>query len=71
MVRRGPRPRFVGPACAAAAREDLDRLARGTDGTVTAHWAHTVVLRDPSGYPVRMVHGIPELPALPGAPRCR
>ncbi|MGO9159159.1 MAG: VOC family protein [Streptosporangiaceae bacterium] len=66
VVRRGPRPRFVGPAFAAAAREDLDRLARGTGGTVTAHWGgHTVLLRDPSGFPVRVVHGVPELRALP------
>ena len=36
-------------------------------GTVTAHWGgHTVLLRDPSGYPVRVVHGVPDLPALPG-----
>ena len=67
VVRRGPRPRFVGPAFQAAARDDLDRLARGMDGTVTAHWGgHTVRLRDPSGYPVRVVHGVPDLPALPG-----
>src|SRR5690348_8089388 len=66
VVRRGPRPRFVGPAFAAAARDDLDRLARGTSGTVTAHWGgHGVLLRDPSGYPVRVMHGIPELAALP------
>ncbi len=66
VVRRGPRARFVGPAFAAAARDDLDRLARGTGGTVTAHrGGHTVLLRDPSGYPVRVVHGVPELPALP------
>ena len=66
VVRRGPRPRFVGPAFTAAARDDLDRLARGTGGTVTAHWGgHAVLLRDPSGYPVRVVHGVPELPALP------
>ena len=66
VVRRGPRPRFVGPAFAAAARDDLDRLARGTGGTVTAHWGgHAVLLRDPSGYPVRVIHGVPELPALP------
>ena len=65
-IRRGPRPRFVGPVFAAAARDDLDRLARGTGGTVTAHWGgHGVLLRDPSGYPVRVVHGVPELPALP------
>ena len=52
VVRRGPQARFVGPAFAAAARDDLDRLARGTGGTVTAHWGgHAVLLRDPSGYP--------------------
>ncbi len=66
VVRRGPRPRFAGAAFSAAAREDLDRLARGTGGTVTAHWGgHGVLLRDPSGFPVRVVHGVPELPALP------
>jgi catechol 2,3-dioxygenase-like lactoylglutathione lyase family enzyme len=66
VVRRGPRPRFVGPAFAAAARDDLDRLARGTGGTVTAHrGGHGVLLRDPSGYPVRVIHGVPELAALP------
>ena len=66
VVRRGPQARFVGPTFAAAARDDLDRLARGTGGTVTAHWGgHAVLLRDPSGFPVRVVHGVPELPALP------
>ena len=66
VVRRGPRARFVGPAFAAAARDDLDRLARGTGGTVTAHQGgHAVLLRDPSGFPVRVVHGVPEFPALP------
>ena len=68
-VRRGPRPRFAGAAFQAAARDDLDRLARGAGGTVTGHWGgHVVALRDPSGIPVRVVHGIPELPALPGRP---
>jgi len=66
VVRRGPRARFVGPAFTAAARGDLDRLARGAGGTVTAHrGGHGVLLRDPSGYPVRVVYGVPELPALP------
>ena len=66
VVRHGPRPRFVGPAFRAAARDDLDRLARGMGGTVTAHWGgHGVRLRDPSGYPVRVVHGVPELAPLP------
>ena len=67
VVRRGPQARFVAPAFAAAAREDLDRLARGTGGTVAAHQGgHAVLLRDPSGFPVRVVHGVPEFPALPG-----
>jgi catechol 2,3-dioxygenase-like lactoylglutathione lyase family enzyme len=66
VVRRGSRPRFAGAAFQAAARDDLDRLARGTGGTVTAHWGgHGVLLRDPSGYPVRVIHGVPELAALP------
>ncbi len=66
-VHRGPRPRFTGAAFQAAARDDLDRLARGTGGTVTAHWGgHAVAVRDPSGIPVRVVHGVPDLPALPG-----
>jgi catechol 2,3-dioxygenase-like lactoylglutathione lyase family enzyme len=65
-VRRGPRPRFAGAAFQAAARDDLDRLARGADGTVTAHWGgHSVLLRDPSGFPVRVVYGVPELPTRP------
>ena len=66
-IRRGPRARFIGPAFQAAAREDLDRLARSTGGTVTAYrGGHVVALHDPSGIPVRVVHGVPELPALPG-----
>ena len=66
VVRRGPHARFAGTAFQAAARDDLDRLARGTGGTVTAHWGgHGVLLRDPSGYPVRVIHGVPELAALP------
>jgi catechol 2,3-dioxygenase-like lactoylglutathione lyase family enzyme len=66
-VRRGPRPRFTGAAFQAAARDDLDRLARGTGGTVATHWSgHAVALRDPSGIPVRVTYGVPDLPALPG-----
>ncbi len=66
VIRRGPRPRFAGVTFQAAARGDLDRLARGTGGTVMAHWGgHAVRLRDPSGYPVHVVYGVPELPALP------
>ena len=66
VIRRGPRPRFAGVTFQAAARGDLDRLARGTGGAVMAHWGgHAVRLRDPSGYPVHVVYGVPELPALP------
>jgi hypothetical protein len=67
VVRRGPQPWSAGVAFQAAARDDLDRLARGTGGTVMAHrGGHAVRLRDPSGYPVHVVYGIPDLPALPG-----
>ena len=32
-----------------------------------AHWGgHAVRLRDPSGIPVHVVYGVPDLPALPG-----
>jgi catechol 2,3-dioxygenase-like lactoylglutathione lyase family enzyme len=66
IVRRGPRPRFAGAAFQAAARADLDRLARSTGGTVNAHrGGAAVALRDPSGFPVRVVYGVPELPLLP------
>jgi hypothetical protein len=69
VIRRGPQPRFAGVAFQAASRDDLDRLARGTGGTVMAYCGgHAVRLRDPSGYPVHVVHGIPELPALPERP---
>ena len=66
-MHRGPRPRFTGAVFQAAARDDLDRLARGTGGAVTAHWGgHAVALRDPSGIPVRVTYGVPDLPGLPG-----
>ena len=69
VIRRGPQPRFAGVTFQAAARDDLDRLARGTGGTVMAHLGgHAVRLRDPSGYPVHVVYGVPELPALPERP---
>ena len=65
VVRSGPKPRFVGAAFQAAAREDLDRLARSSGGAVTAYLGgHAVALRDPSGFPVRVTYGVPELPAL-------
>ncbi len=66
VVRRGSHSRFAGVAFQAGSRDDLDRLARGTAGTVTGHsGGHSVALRDPSGFPVQVVHGMPEFPALP------
>ena len=66
VVRRGVSSRFVGPTFTADARADLDRLARAADSVVTPHrGGHAVDLTDPSGFPVRVVHGVPELPALP------
>ena len=72
LIRRGPQARFVGLTFAAAARDDLDRLARGTGGTVTAHCGgHAVLLRDPSGIPVHVVHAVRNSPRYPSVPRCR
>jgi len=69
VIRRGPRPRFTGPVFQAAARDDLDRLARGTGADVAGYrGGHAVGLHDPSGFPVRVAFGVPELPALPERP---
>jgi catechol 2,3-dioxygenase-like lactoylglutathione lyase family enzyme len=66
VVRRGPGSRFVGPVFRADARADLERLARATDTRVVPHrGGQAVELTDPSGFPVRVVHGIPDLPAQP------
>jgi catechol 2,3-dioxygenase-like lactoylglutathione lyase family enzyme len=65
-IRRGPRARFAGVAFQAAAGDDLDRLARGTGGSVKSYFGGRAVrLTDPSGYPVHVVYGAPELTALP------
>ena len=66
VIRRGRSSRFAGAAFQAAARDDLDRLAAGAGGTVTAHsGGHVVALRDPSGFPVRVIYGTQEFAALP------
>jgi catechol 2,3-dioxygenase-like lactoylglutathione lyase family enzyme len=66
VVRRGARARFVGPAFRAAAQDDLGRLSRVTDADVSPHrGGSAVTLTDPSGFTVRVVHGVPDLPALP------
>jgi len=72
VVRRGPGSRFVGPVFRADARADLERLARATDTRIVAHHGgEAVQLTDPSGFPVRVVYGIPELPAVPERPPSR
>lgn len=66
VIRRGPAARFAGVAFRASDRADLDRLARAAGSTVTARsGGHEVPLTDPSGFGVRVVHGVPELAALP------
>ena len=65
VIRRGPRSRYVGHALQAAARSDLDRLARSAGAQVEDHrGGHAVRLVDPSGYEVRVVSGVPTLPML-------
>ncbi|MFF4316172.1 VOC family protein [Streptomyces sp. 900105755] len=70
VIRHGPASRFLGPAFRAAERADLDRLARATGSDVRDADApgggQAVTLLDPSGFPVRVVHGAEQLPALPG-----
>jgi len=73
VVRRGRTSRFVGPAFRAAERADLDRLGRAAGRPVRALAGDeaqvvggaVVDLLDPSGFPVRVVHGGEPLPALP------
>jgi hypothetical protein len=68
---RGPVARFVGAAFRAATRADLDTLARATGAPVAAidepGGGERVVLRDPAGFRVEVVHGIEELAPLPPA----
>ncbi|MFA3842919.1 VOC family protein [Streptomyces aureus] len=69
VIRRGRASRFIGPAFRAAERADLDRLARATGSTVrdigVPGGGQSVALLDPSGLPVRVVHGTEQLSALP------
>lgn len=69
VIRAGRTSRFTGPAFRAAERADLDRLARATGTEVrdagVPGGGRAVVLLDPSGFPVRVVHTAEELPELP------
>jgi hypothetical protein len=70
VIRRGGRSRFVGPVLRAADRADLRRLADANDVPVDPlagpGGGQSVTLVDPSGFPVRVVAGVAELPELPG-----
>lgn len=70
VIRRGPRSRFVGPVFQAAERSDLDRLARHAGTRVRplgpGRAGSVVDLLDPSGIPVRVVHGADTGRSLPG-----
>jgi catechol 2,3-dioxygenase-like lactoylglutathione lyase family enzyme len=69
LVRKGPAPRFVGPAFRAADVGDLVRLAAHLHKPVGALpevvGGQSVRLVDPSGFPVTVVAGMSELPELP------
>lgn len=69
VVRSAPQSRFVGVAFEAAARDDLDRLARATGGSVEAlaqeGGGHGVRLTDPTGIAVTVVHGAETASATP------
>ncbi|MCP3757945.1 VOC family protein [Streptomyces sp. TBY4] len=69
VIRKGPVSRFLGPAFLAADHSDLDRLAEATGRRVHALHEYgggrAVDLLDPSGIPVRVVHGVTDHPALP------
>ncbi|WKU47801.1 VOC family protein [Streptomyces sp. VNUA116] len=69
VLRQGRTSRFLGPVFRAAERADLDRLARATGRPVRdlgeSGGGRVVDLADPSGFPVRVVHGTEQLPALP------
>jgi catechol 2,3-dioxygenase-like lactoylglutathione lyase family enzyme len=61
-VHRAPRARFVGAGFSVPTRDDLDRLARLDGATSIERSEHPgggdrLVLRDPSGFVVEVVHG--------------
>ena len=66
VVRRGRVPASPGPPSRPPTGVTLTGWPAAPAGRSRAHWGgHAVLLRDPSGFPVRVVHGVPELPALP------
>ncbi|MCA9773706.1 MAG: hypothetical protein KC466_14915, partial [Myxococcales bacterium] len=70
VIRKAPRSRFVGFAWKAADRGDLDRVARipgasGVEKIEGPGGGERVVLRDPHGFRVEVVHGIAEVESQP------
>ena len=70
LIRRGARSRFSGMAFRAVDEVDVLRLADRTGAPVRSspEWLGgvSVQLTDPSGFPVTVVAGTQQLPALPG-----
>ncbi|MCV7229490.1 VOC family protein [Mycolicibacterium komossense] len=68
LIRRGPDTRFRGMAFTAHDDGDLQRLASATGGTIVSLpesiGGRSVNLVDPSGFPVEVVTGTYDLPAL-------
>lgn len=68
VAHRGPAPRFVGAAFRAASRGDLETLARATGARTEAidepGGGERVVLCDPGGFRVEVVHGIADAAPL-------
>jgi catechol 2,3-dioxygenase-like lactoylglutathione lyase family enzyme len=61
-VHRAPRARFVGAGFSVRTREELERLARGSGASriePSEHpgGGHRVILQDPSGFTVEVIHG--------------
>ena len=66
VIRRGAQSRFNGITFQASEGTDLDRLARALGTEVRPFLDGRIVqTSDPSGIPVRVVHGLTVLPALP------
>lgn len=70
LIRRGASSRLTAIAFTGACNTDLTRLADATGSPVTALpetiGGVSVNLRDPNGFPVRVVSGTHRLPELPG-----
>ena len=68
VIHKGRRSRFVAPVFQAAAAEDLERLARAAGGRVEDiqgdGGGRMIRLTDPNGFPVKVVHGVAEVPAI-------